>query len=306
MVYKNFSEIIEQAKSARRGKRIAIAAAEELQVIEAALKAFRDGIAYPYLIGDKKKILNIITNNNFDIDVDENWIIDADTPEMCAFEAVRLVREGKADFLMKGLIETGTMMKELINRDTGILAGGLISHMSISTLPGYHKVIGLTDAAIVDNPDLDKKKSIVQNAVNAMRSLGYERPKVAALCAIEKVNPKMTETVEADALKKMVESGEITDCIFEGPISCDLALDPKAAKIKGYMSPVSGDPDILLMPNLSTGNIAIKLLRQFAGCSSVGIVLGAKVPMVLISRSADAAMKYNSIAVVSEMNVDVI
>ncbi len=296
MIYKDFDAVIEQAKAKKRGVRVAVIEAGEEHTLDAATQAWRDGIIKPVLIGNSEKIFSLLKDPEL-----KEAVIHTDSPQESAETAVRLVREGKIDFLMKGLAETSTVLKAILNRETGIRTGRTISQITLIAVSTYHKLLCVTDPAIVALPTLEKKKDIVQNAVDVLQKLGYERPKVAALCAIEKVNPDMIETVDAEALSKMVDAGEITGCEFEGPISADIAFDAAAAKIKGYQGSVCGDPDLLLMPTLAAGNILCKAMRQFAGSINVGVMVGAKVPMVLVSRSTNTKSKYTSLAVVSEM-----
>jgi phosphate butyryltransferase len=176
------------------------------------------------------------------------------------------------------------------------MKGELLSHVLFVQAPAYHKIFAVTDSAIVPNPDLNQKKAILDNAVAAMLSLGCEMPKVAVLTAVEVINPKMQETVDADELKKLNQDGKIKNCIVEGPISMDIAFDKDAGDIKGFTSPVVGDPDILLMPNLLVGNIAVKTLKIFGQSTVAGLVLGATAPIVLTSRSTSTRSKYMSIA----------
>lgn len=297
MIYKDFDAIVEQAKKGKRGKRVAVIEAGEPHTLDAVTQAWHDGIIIPTLIGDKEKILALLG----DSDLPRDSIIHAESPEESARTAVRLVREGKIDFLMKGLAETSIVIKAILNRETGIRTGRTISQVALVSMERYHKLLCITDPAIVMNPTLEKKKDIVQNAVDIFRNLGYECPKVAALCAIEKENPDMIETVDAAALSEMARQGIITGCELEGPISADIAFDLEAAKIKGYSGTVAGDADILLMPTLASANILAKALRQFANSINVGIMVGAAVPMVLVSRSTNTKSKYTSLAVVSEM-----
>lgn len=296
LVYKDFDSVIEQAKAKKRGVRVAVIEAGEEHTLDATTQAWRDGIIKPVLIGNRDKIMALLKEPAL-----AETVIHTETPEESAQVAVRLVREGKIDFLMKGLAETSTVIRAILNRETGIRTGRTISQVTLIAVKTYHKLLCVTDPAIVALPTLEKKKDIVQNAVDVLNKLGYERPKVAALCAIEKVNPDMIETVDAAALKKMVDTGEITGCEFEGPISADIAFDAEAAKIKGYQGSVCGDPDLLLMPTLAAGNILCKAMRQFAGSINVGVMVGATVPMVLVSRSTNTKSKYTSLAVVSEM-----
>ena len=297
MIYHDFDSIIENAKAKKRHKRVAIIEAGEQHTIDATIQAWREGIIDPVLIGNKEKIMELSGGVDFPADA----IIGTNSPEESAQIAVRLVREGKIDFLMKGLAETSTVIKAVLNRENGIRTGRTISQVTLISLERYHKLLCLTDPSIVMNPTLEKKKDMVQNAVDILRKLGYECPKVAALCAIEKENPDMVETVDAAALKRMADEGIITGCELEGPISADIAFDAEAAKLKGFKGTVAGDPDILLMPTLASGNILAKALRQFANSINVGVMVGAAVPMVLVSRTTNTRSKYTSLAVVSEM-----
>jgi phosphate butyryltransferase len=299
MEYRDFNEILEKARNARSETPMVVAAAEDGHTLEAVTKAFKEKIVRPYLVGDKEKILSIL--EVLGESLPEELIIDRKDPNDAAVESVRLVREGQCSFIMKGLLETSQILKAILNKENGLGTGRVISHMTVTHIPSYHKLLAITDAAILINPDLSQKKDIIQNAVNGFISMGYHRPKVAVLAAVEKVNPKMPETIDAFELKLMAQKGEITGCLVEGPISADLALNKESARIKGYESEVTGDPDILVMPNITAGNILSKSLREFADTTSVGVVLGARVPMVLTSRGASTRSKYTSVVVVSEM-----
>ena len=208
-----------------------------------------------------------------------------------AEKAAELVRTGVANCLMKGGIQTGTLMKVLLNKETGIEKKGVMTMMALMQSPYYHKVFALTDIGLLTYPDVNQKKAAIENAVNAFHKLGVDMPKVAVLAAVEKENPKMKETVDAQLLKNM----DIDGCYVEGPISFDLAMDPNAAAIKGYSSCVAGDADILLVPDICSGNIAAKTLTCCGGAETCGAVLGAQVPIVISSRSAPVQDKYMSI-----------
>lgn len=298
MEYRNFEALVNQAKQNGKAKRMAVIAAGEAHVIDAALHAWKDGIVDPVFIGDGKAINELLNERDA---ANVGSVVPTASSEDAAREAAYLVKRGEVDMLMKGLIETGPMMKILIDKKEGILASGLVSGISVHELPTYHKLLGVTDGALNIYPDAEKKKLILQNAVNAFHALGYDNPKVAALCSVEKINPKMPETVDAAVVKKWVDEGGLPGCEMEGPLSADIAFDVEAGKIKGYQSNVAGNPDILLMPNLSTCNIFNKSIRRFTGGTTVGILLGLQVPMVLLSRSADTKSKYTSIVVVSQM-----
>ncbi len=299
MVYTSIEELLEKVRSAKKVKRLAVAAAADEHVIEAVLRAQSENIIEPYLIGDKVKICTILKELGGEVP-DDHIIDTADVDEAAAI-AVKLVVEGKADFLMKGLLNTSNMLKAVLNKEHGLRTGSTLSHVSINESPNYKKLFIVTDAGINIEPGLEAKKDIINNAVSAFRSMGYDNVNVAVLAALEKVNPKMQTTVDAAELKSMNERGEIPNCTVEGPISMDLAMDTEAAKIKGFISPVTGDADVFVVPNLDCGNILNKALRFFGKDKQVGIVLGAKVPIALTSRGAATESKYMSIVVTSAM-----
>ncbi|MCG8482385.1 MAG: phosphate butyryltransferase, partial [Clostridia bacterium] len=200
---------------------------------------------------------------------------------------------------MKGKIQTATLLKAVVDKSTGIRTDSTMSHVSILEVPTYHKLIAVTDAGMMIYPTLDQKKWIVQNAVNTFISLGYEKPKVAILAAVENVNEKMPETVDADNLKKMSQAGDLGNCIVDGPLSYDLAMSPESVKIKGFKSPVACDADILVAPNISAGNILCKSMIYTGGAKMAGCIAGAKVPIALTSRGATSEEKYLSLVLSS-------
>lgn len=292
MIFKSLDEIVYNMQKCSKKKRMVVAGADEEHTLDAVRIAKKEGIISAILIGDSKRISEIL--NDLGEGCSEYEIIH--NTENPVDMAVGLIRENKADVLMKGNIQTSTLIKSVLNKDIGIMKGKLLSHVLFVQAPSYHKIFAVTDSAIIPNPDLNQKKAILENTVTAMMSLGYDTPKVAALTAVEVVNPKMQETVDADELKKLNQDGKIKNCIVEGPISMDLAFDKDAGKIKGFTSEVVGDPDILLMPNLLVGNIAVKTLKIFGQSTVAGLVLGATVPIVLTSRSTSTRSKYMSIA----------
>jgi phosphotransacetylase len=196
---------------------------------------------------------------------------------------------------MKGNIETAVLMKVLVNQETGIRKRDTMSLLALVESPYYHKIFGITDVGLLMYPTLEQKKVAIQNGVDAFHALGQEWPKVAVLAAVEKPNSKMAETLEADALKKMGEAGEIKGCFVEGPISYDLAMNREASGQKNYQSPVAGDTDILVVPNITAGNILIKALSFTGGAKTAGVILGAMVPLVITSRSSPMEDKYMAI-----------
>lgn len=293
MELKNFQELIEKVQNSDSKKRVVVVAAQDEHTLEAVFRARQNKIAEPILIGDKTKIKEII--EHLHVEFDDNKIIDTDSDEKAAEKAVELVNENKADFIMKGKIQTADLLRAVVNKEKGLRTGKIMSHLVIHELPSYHKLLAVTDGGMMMYPNLEEKKKIIENAVNTYISMGYENPKVAVLAAVEIVNPKMPESVDAGLLKEMNENGEIKDCIVEGPISYDLTMNKESAEIKGYSSPVAGDADILIVPNITAGNILGKSLTFSAGAKMAGFIVGAKVPIVLTSRGASSEEKYLSL-----------
>jgi phosphate butyryltransferase len=289
---KDFQALRERVSSGTP-KTVAVACAHDAHTLEAVLHAAGEGILRYLLVGHRDEILRI--GRELGHEIDENTIIDGDTDEECARLAVELIRDGKADFLQKGYMQTATILKAVVNKQTGIGTGGVISHTALIEIPGYHKLLGVADGGMIPHPDLEQKKGIIRNAVEAFRGLGYDRPLVAAVCAAETVSPKIQETVDAAALKEAALAGEFGDCYVEGPISLDLAMDKASCEIKKYESPVSGNTDILLVPYMAVGNIFVKGLLLYGGARMVGVVTGAKCPIALNSRSASFEEKYYSL-----------
>jgi len=217
-------------------------------------------------------------------------------PAEAAREAVAAVRAGEAQLLMKGLLQTADLLRAVMARDTGLRTGRSLSHACVVQVPGLPRLLHISDIALNIAPDLARKADIVRNQVAVARALGLERPKVAIISAIENVNPDMPATVDARALQEMAERGDLGECVVQGPLALDLALSAEAGAVKGVSGPVVGAADVLIMPNLETGNVLYKALVHLAGASSAGIVVGARCPIVLLSRSDQPASKLNSIA----------
>ncbi len=298
MAIKNFEELKKMASSAEK-RTVAVACAHDAHTLEAVLKAHEEGLLDYILIGKEDEIVE--KSKLHGASVSRENIVNCESDELCAAEAVKLVNEGKADFIQKGLMQTATLLKAVVNKETGLNQGRSISHVALIDIPKYHKIMGVTDGGMIMYPNLEQKKDIVLNAIEMFHGLGYEEPKIAALCAVETVNPKMPETLDAQALKEMAASGEIAGCCIEGPISMDLAVSREAAAVKKYDSPVAGDADILLVPSIYTGNIMVKALIEFAGTLMAGCVIGAKCPIALNSRSASFEEKYYSLLACSMM-----
>lgn len=292
MVLKDFSQLREKVSGVEK-RTVAVIAAHDAHTLEAVLKTKDEGILDHVLIGKKDEIISI--GNELGYDVSPDVIIDSDTDEDAVVKGIDLIKTGGADFIQKGILQTSTLLKGVVNKETGIRASNTLSNVALLDIPNYHKVLGLTDGGMVMYPTLEQKRDIIDNAVSVYKAFGYDDPKVAVLCAVEVLNPKMPETVDAAELKKMNQEGIIKDCVVEGPISFDLAVDPEAATIKGYESPVAGDADIIIAPTIAAGNLTSKALTVLGGAMMAGIVVGAKCPIALNSRSAAFEEKYYSL-----------
>ena len=295
MVCKNFDQIIERVKGFPTAKRMAVAAAGDEHTLEAVMHARKEGIVDPILVGDKVVIDEILSKMGETV-AEENIYDYPDLKDAAEF-AVKLVKEGKADFLMKGKLDTAVILKAVVNKEHGLGQGRTMSHFTMFEVPTYHKILVPVDGGMVTYPTLAQKKDIIDNTVETLISMGYDCPKVGVLACVEKLNPKMPETVEANELKEMNKRGEIKNCIVEGPISYDCALSKEIADFKGFESPVAGDADILIAPNIHAGNIMGKMLAVTCKARMAGMIVGAKCPIVLTSRGSSADEKYMSIVV---------
>jgi phosphotransacetylase len=263
--------------------------------LSGAVEAARHGLIVPILVGPLSKITS--TAQSAGIDLGRIQIIDVPHSHAAAAKAVELLREAKAELLMKGSLHTDELMAAVVSRDGGLRTGRRISHAFVMDVPTYHKVLIVTDGAINIAPTLEDKVDICQNAIDLAASLGREWPKVAILAAVETVTSKMPATIDAAALCKMAERGQITGALLEGPLAFDNAISSQAAKTKGIASDVAGDPDILLAPDLEAGNILAKQLSFLAKADSAGLVLGARVPIILTSRADSVRSRIASCAV---------
>jgi len=267
----------------------------EESALAGALEAGEKGLITPILVGPEKKIREIAATHS--IRLGSVPIVDAPHSHAAAAQAVALVREGKAEVLMKGSLHSDELLAAVVARDSGLRTARRVSHVFIMDVPTYHKVLIVTDAAINIAPALEDKSDICQNAIDLARTLGLERPKVAILAAVETVNSKMPATIDAACLCKMAERGQITGGLLDGPLAFDNAISREAAKTKGIKSEVAGDPDILLVPDLEAGNILAKQLTFLANADSAGLVLGARVPVILTSRADSVRSRIASCAV---------
>jgi phosphate butyryltransferase len=299
MVIKNFNELIKKVQNFTESKRVILVCAHDKNSLEAVQRAEKEGIVSSILIGNKEKIKQILDELSFE--KNDKSIIDLQSDSDAANKSVEMIREHKADFIMKGKIQTSDLLKAVVNKETGLRTKETMSHIAFIEIPTYHKLLVITDAGMMLYPDIEGKKAILENSVKALLSLGYKNPKVAIIAAVEKVNPKMQESVDGEILKKMNENGEIKNCIIEGPISYDLAMSRRSAEIKNYTSPVTGDVDIMVVPNITTGNILVKSLVYSAKSKIAGLITGAKVPIVLTSRGATSEEKYLSLALCASL-----
>lgn len=291
---KSFDALIEKTKRLKNKSKVAVIAAHDQHTLESITAAQKDGLIEAVLIGNQEEIKSILSElhanpANFEI------ICTSDNGESVK-TAVDYVRSNKAHALMKGKLETAEIIRAILSKENELALGGLISSVGFFEIPAYHKLIAITDMAINLYPNLEQKINILKNAVGVMNTLEMEKPKVAVLSAIEKVNPKMPDTIDGYELKRLNQSGEISDCIVEGPISFDLATSKEAASVKNYDSSVAGDADLLVVPDIVSGNILAKSITGFAKGKTAGLVVGAKVPIILTSRAAEASDKYYSIA----------
>jgi phosphotransacetylase len=259
------------------------------------VEAASEGLIVPILVGPRDKIL--FTAKSAGIDLSGFRIVDAAHSHASAFKAVELLRQAEAELLMKGSLHTDELMSAIVSRDGGLRTARRISHVFVMDVPTYHKVLVVTDGAINIAPTLEEKMDICQNAIDLAISLGLQEPKVAILAAVETVTSKMPATIDAAALCKMAERGQITGALLDGPLAFDNAISKQAAKTKGIRSDVAGDPDILLAPDLEAGNILAKQLTFLANADSAGLVLGARVPIILTSRADSVRSRIASCAV---------
>jgi phosphate butyryltransferase len=291
---KTIAEMVEAARKSGR-KRVAVAAAQEASALEAVVDAWANGLAEPILIGDLPAIEALGAKLGLDLTRFER--IQAKDSAAAAAEAVRLVRMGDADVLMKGLLDSSVLLKAVFNKETGINSGSLASHVAVIEAAGYHKLLFVSDAAINIAPDVPAKVHIIANAVRASRALGLVLPKVALLAAVEKVNyEKMPCTVDAAVLAQMGRRGQLGACLVDGPLAFDIAISRESADLKNIDSEVGGDADILVVPSIEAGNILYKCLIDLCGAKGAGIVMGAAAPIVLTSRSDSAETMLASIA----------
>ena len=260
--------------------------------MKALAESCKMGLTQAILVGNSKKIEENLKNTP----INDCQILHTETSEETAEKSVKYISEGTGTVLMKGMIKTAILLKAVLNKEWGLRSGKLLSHVAVASTKTLHKIIAITDGGMNLKPTLEEKVSIIDNAVSLMISLGIEKPKVAPLAAVEVVNQKMPETLEAAILSKMYERNQIKNCIVEGPLGLDIALSKFAANVKGITGDVAGDADILLVPDIHSGNFLGKSVEYIGGGTIGGLIMGAKVPIIIVSRADKAQAKLTSIA----------
>ncbi len=290
---KSLEELLELAKKKEK-KTMAVAVAQDSVVLEAVIKAVDMGIINAILVGNEDEIKTISKDSNVDLSrvriINECDIIKA------AAKAVELVTKGEANYVMKGLLGTSDLLKAVLNKEANLRTNNLLSHVMVYDVKSYDKLLLLTDGGMVPYPELKDKIGIIKNAVTVSKALEIDMPKVAPICAVEVINPSMQATLDAAALSAMNKRGQIKGCLIDGPLGLDNAISKEAAHHKGIVSDVAGEVDILLVPNIEAGNFLGKSMTYFAGAESAGVIVGAKCPVVLVSRADSAKSKLYSIA----------
>lgn len=298
MALKKLDELIDIAKQ-KGVRRIAVAASADKHVLEAVHRATELNIVSPILVGDKTQTLAMAGEIGFDANT--FTVIDEPNDAAASRLAVSLVREGKADLLMKGMVATAVLLKAVLDKEIGLRKGDTLSHFALFESPYYHKIIGVTDAAMNVAPEFHEKAAIINNAVEAMHGIGVANPKVAIISPVEVVNTKIESTVHAAMLTQMNRRGQIKGCIIDGPLAIDNAVSKEACEQKKIVSEVGGDADILVAPELNAANILYKMFSFMGGATSAAVITGAKCPIVLTSRADSEEAKLLSIAFAAAM-----
>ncbi len=291
---KSFKQLMARVSKMERRK-IAVAMAQDAEVLLALNAAYSAGLGDAILVGDREAIKQQAEQEN--IDVKNFEIVDVKDEKKCVREAIEIVRSGEAHVIMKGLCSTANFLKGILNKEHGLRASDVLSHLAIFESPNYPRLLFMSDAAMNIAPDLKTKIAITNNAIRAAHALGYKRPRVAILSAIEKVNAEnMPSSADAAILAKMAERGQLAEAIVDGPLALDNALSPRANQVKGLQSAVGGKADICIVPNIEAGNIFYKLMTILGNALVAGVILGASVPVVLTSRADSENAKFLSIA----------
>lgn len=292
MVVKSLEDILTIAQE-RPTQKIAVAAAEDEHVLGALKRASDLNIVECLLIGDKEKILSFTENLGFKKGF---GIIDEKDPVNACKKAVKEIREGRANILMKGMVSTAPLLKAVLDKEEGLRKRNTLSHLAVFQTSYYPGILGVSDAAMNISPGIEEKKAIIENSVDVFHSLGYDNPRVAIIGPVEIVNPKIPSTIEASVLTQMNRRNQISGCTVDGPLAIDNAVSPEAARQKKIDSEVAGKADILIAPDLNSGNILYKTMIFLSDARSAAVILGAKAPIVLTSRADSEESKLYSIA----------
>jgi len=293
MPIRTFPELLEAAQ-AKGPKTVAIAAAHQSEVMLAGLDAELAGLAEVILVGDRNQIEQIASDENFDIS--RMKVIHAPQPDEAAWMVMKLVSDGQAEIAMKGKVETSDFLRAALSKELGLRTGRLFSHVAAFEIPEFDRLIFISDAGVIVAPDLEQKVQIVQNAIYVAHAMGIKMPRVAVLAATEVVNPKIPTTLDAANLSKMADRGQIQGGLVDGPLALDNAISPESVETKGIKSEVAGHADILIAPDIEAGNVLAKAITYFAQGKMAGVVVGARCPLILSSRSDTREAKLVSLA----------
>lgn len=293
MELKSLTELVNIA-SGKGIRKLVVAVAQDEDVLKAVSIAMQKGLIAPVLVGDRDEIIQLA--QEYEIEISGAEIVHESNCGQACITAVKLIRSGQGDVIMKGMVNTAQFVKAILNKEYGLLRGGLLSHVAFFESSFYHKILGITDAALNITPDLSEKVSMVQNAVTVYHKLGILKPLIAILAPVETVNPKIESTVHAAMLTQMQKRNQLEGCIIDGPLALDNAVSSEAARHKGIISEVAGNADLLVTPDLDSGNMLYKSLNFLGGASCAAIVAGASVPIVLTSRADEDKSKFLSIA----------
>jgi phosphate butyryltransferase len=297
----SFDEMVSAARQIGPA-RIGVVAAHDPQVLKAVGRAQKEGVVEATLVGDWPAIEAYATQTG--VDLNGLTVLHQPDPSQAARQVVDLVRDGRADVVVKGQIKTANLLGAVLNRHVGIRGPGLLTHVGIFELPGMDRLIYLSDSGVVVYPDVYQKLEIIKNVVTVARLFGLAEPKVAILAASETVHPKIPASIDALALSKMAEQGWVEGAVVDGPLGLELAISPEAAKLEGSDSPIAGLADVLIVPNVEAGNIVAKGLLYFAHARMAGLVVGAKVPIIISSRADSAETRYLSLAMAALLACD--
>lgn len=293
MPIRTFNELLETAR-AKGPKTVAVAAGHQSEVMLAGLDAEVAGLAEVILVGDSDRIGQIARDENFDISRME--VVDVPRDQEAAWQVMKLVSEGQADIAMKGRVETSDFLRAALSKELGLRTGKLFSHVAAFEIPEFDRLIFISDAGVIVAPNLEQKVEIVQNAILVAHAMEISLPRVAVLAATEVVNPKIPTTLDAANLSKMADRGQIKGGLVDGPLALDNAISPESARIKGIKSEVAGYADILIAPDIEAGNVLAKAITYFAQGKMAGVVVGARCPLILPSRSDTREAKLVSLA----------